>query len=245
LRLNSDSLMKKIIGMLTLALAVSSFAQAQEENAGTSPKKSVVKPSRDFIMVQLTYENWANTPDNVKIGGIGRGFNAYLCYDFPISKSNFSFAAGIGISTSNIYFKDQKIVMNSNSNSVTFQNVDTNGTDFYKKNKLNTVYLEAPFELRFFGNKENRNRGFKAAIGMRVGLLLGAHSKDKHTLAGPAIVEKVSTKRYIQTWRFAPTARIGWGNFSVYGSYNLSPLFNNGQGPEVYPYSIGISITGL
>lgn len=235
--------MKKFIGILTLALAISSVAMAQEKE---ETKKKVVKPSRDFLMIQLTYENWKGTPDNVKIGGIGRGFNAYLCYDFPISKSNFSFAAGIGVGNSNIYFDDQLAVLNSNSGSIKFQNVDTAANvDNYKKSKLSMTYLEAPFELRFFGDKENRNRGFKAAIGMRVGLLIAAHSKNKNTLSGPAVVEKVNTKRYMQTWRFAPTARIGWGNFSVYGSYNLSPLFNNGEGPEVYPYSIGISITGL
>jgi hypothetical protein len=236
--------MKRIIGMLTLALAFSSVVKAQDSEA--EPKRKIVKPSRDFVMFQITYENWAKTPDSVKIGGIGRGFNAYLCYDFPISKSNFSFAAGIGVGTSNIYFDNQLPVLNSSASAIRFQNVDTTAnTDLYKKSKLSMAYLEAPFELRFFANKENRNRGFKMAVGMRVGVLLGAHSKNKNTVPGVSITEKVNTKRYMQSWRFAPTARIGWGNFSVYGSYNLSPLFNNGQGPEVYPYSIGICITGL
>lgn len=230
--------------MLTLVLAFSSVAKAQDGDA--EPKKKVIKPSRDFVMFQLTYENWANTPDSVKIGGIGRGFNAYLCYDFPISKSNFSFAAGIGVGTSNIYFDNQLPILNSSATAIRFQNVDTaSGVDLYKKSKMTTAYIEAPFELRFFGDKENRNRGFKAAIGMRVGILVGAHTKNKNSVSGPTLVEKVNSKSYFQTWRFAPTARIGWGNFSLYGSYNLSPLFNNSQGPEVYPYSIGLCITGL
>ncbi|PSK94680.1 outer membrane protein with beta-barrel domain [Taibaiella chishuiensis] len=229
--------------MLMLAATVTSGVMAQET---AETKKKVVKPSRDFVMIQLTYENWSGTPDNVKIGGIGRGFGAFLCYDFPISKSNFSFAAGIGINNSNIYFDNQLAILNSSSSSIKFQNVDTAANqDLYKKSKLSMTYLEAPFELRFFGDKENRNRGFKAAIGMHVGLLIGAHSKNKNTVAGPAVVEKVNSKRYMQTWKFAPTARIGWGNFSVYGSYNLSPMFNNGEGPEVFPYSVGITITGL
>lgn len=237
--------MKKIIGMLLLLVAMSPLLPAQEASNNTETKK-VVKPSRDFVMLQLTYENWNGTPDNVNVGGLGRGFNAYLCYDFPISKSNFSFAAGIGVGTSNIYFKDQLAVMNTSSSSIIFQNVDTLASaDYYKKSKLATAYLEAPFELRYFGNKENRNKGFKAAIGMRVGLLVNAHSKNKNTLSGVSIVEKTNTKRYVQTWRFAPTFRIGWGNFSLYGSYNISALFNNGQGPEVFPYSIGICVTGL
>ncbi len=227
-------------------MAILPFTHAQEAENNTEAKKSIVKPSRDFVMLQLTYENWNGTPDNVKIGGIGRGFNAYLCYDFPIAKSNFSFAAGLGVSSSNVYFKDQLAVMNTNASAIVFQNVDTlSNTDFYKKSKLSTTYLEAPFELRFFANKENRNRGFKAAIGMKVGLLVNAHSKNKNVLSGPSVVEKTVTKRYVQTWRFSPTVRLGWGNFSVYGSYSLSPLFNNGQGPEVFPYSVGICITGL
>ncbi len=235
--------MKKFIGMLMLAATITSGVRAQETE---ETKKKVVKPSRDFVMIQLSYENWSGTPDNVKIGGIGRGFGAFLCYDFPISKSNFSFAAGIGISNSNIYFDNQLAILNSNSSSIRFQNVDTaTGQDLYKKSKLSTTYLEAPFELRFFANKENRNRGFKAAIGMHVGLLVGAHSKNKNTVSGPSVVEKVNSKRYMQTWKFAPTARIGWGNFSVFGSYNLSPTFNNGEGPEVFPYAVGITITGL
>ncbi len=235
--------MKKFIGMLLLAAPITSGVRAQETE---ETKKKVVKPSRDFVMIQLSYENWSGTPDNVKIGGIGRGFGAFLCYDFPISKSNFSFAAGIGISNSNIYFDNQLAILNSNSSSIRFQNVDTaTGQDLYKKSKLSTTYLEAPFELRFFANKENRNRGFKAAIGMHVGLLVGAHSKNKNTVSGPSVVEKVNSKRYMQTWKFAPTARIGWGNFSVFGSYNLSPMFNNGEGPEVFPYAVGITITGL
>ena len=45
-------------------------------------------------------------PDSVATTGFGRGFNGYICYDFPLGKSNFSFAAGIGIGTSNIYLNN-------------------------------------------------------------------------------------------------------------------------------------------
>ena len=42
--------------------------------------------------------------------GLSRGFSGYLCYDFPIKKSNFSFAAGIGIAVSNIYLDNQQVM---------------------------------------------------------------------------------------------------------------------------------------
>lgn len=239
--------MKKLLGLFALALCLSCFSFGQDVKTDNG-KKNIIKPSRDFVMLNLTYDGWANVPGDIKIGGISRGISGYLCYDFPIAKSHFSFAAGLGLSSNNIYFKDQVAVMNTGSGAIQFQNVDTvDGNNFYKKSKLNTTYLEAPFELRFFANKENRNRGFKAALGMHVGLLVGAHTKVKHSAPdmSEVIVEKVNTRRYLQTWRFAPSLRIGWGNFSLYGTYNISQLFNAGAGPEIFPYSVGICISGL
>lgn len=248
--------MKKTIALLSLALCSTTVVLAQnnptkESNTSkTSAKKvksEIKKPSRDFLVLGFTYDNWAQTPSDVKITGFGRGFSGYLCYDFPISKSNFSFAAGLGVSSDNVYFDKQVAVMNTASTKITFQNVDTSVAKYYKRSKLNTTYLEAPFELRYFSDNENRNRGFKMALGVHVGVLVGAHSKTRHSGLGmPDIVtEKVNSKRYFQTWRFAPSVRIGWGNFSVFGTYSISSLFNAGEGPQVFPYSIGISISGL
>jgi hypothetical protein len=213
---------------------------AQDLEKGSTKKSNVEKPSRDFLMLQLTYEGWVK-PDSIKTTGIGRGLNGYFCYDFPIKKSNFSFAAGIGIGTSNIYLKNQQIIVDSAGFTKPARFIAE--TKDYKKYKLTTAYLEAPFELRFFSNKENRNKGFKAAVGLRVGTLVGAHMKGK--LNGNKIVEKVNTKYDLEPWRFAGTVRLGWGNFSVLGTYNLSNLYKENQGPELTPYSIGICITGL
>ena len=227
---------------LIAALHISSFAQKTTE-AAAAPSE-ITKPSRDFIMLQFTYEGWANKPDSIKTGGIGRGFNGYLCYDFPIQKSNFSFAAGVGVGTSNIYFDDQQLRL-TDTGSRGAQVAFLPETTDYKKYKITTAYLEAPFELRYFGNRENRNKGFKAAIGMRVGTLVGAHVKDVRTVDGTKVVEKINTKRYLDKWRFSATARIGYGNFTLFGSYNLNTLFKEGSGPDIVPYSIGLCITGL
>jgi hypothetical protein len=228
--------------LLNIAFITSASAQSGTGDV-PAPVSEIEKPSRDFVMVQFTYDGWANKPDSVHTTGFGRGFNAYICYDFPIQKSHFSFAAGIGIGTSNIYFSDQELRFTDTGalgDQVRFipEHVD------YKKYKLTTAYLEAPFELRFFGNKENRNKGFKAAIGLRAGALVGAHTKGVRTV-DTKVAEKVDSKRYLDKWRFSATARIGWGNFSVFGSYNLNTLFKEGSGPGVVPYSIGICVTGL
>lgn len=240
--------MRSISAGLALLFAAL-ISVAQPAAAQTEPKKSttlseIEKPSRDFIMLQFTYEGWSNTPDSIKTGGIGRGFNGYVCYDFPIKNSNFSFAAGVGIGSSNIYMDNMEIRLRDTGAAGSQVRFLPESQD-YKKFKINTTYLEAPFELRYFANNQNRNKGFKAAIGMRAGLLVGAHTKDVISIEGTKVVEKVNTKRYLDKYRFSATARIGWGNFSIFGSYNLNPLFNEGSGPDIVPYSVGICLSGL
>ncbi len=234
--------MKYCLAILALCTLPTSILVAQEKSE--KAQAEIQKPSRDFVMLQFTHNSWENKPDSVQIKGIGRGFSGYLNYDFPISKSNFSFAAGIGINVSNIYFKDQELVFTDTGvagQQVRFipESID------YKRYKLTTTYLEAPFELRYFGNKANRNRGFKAAVGLKVGTIVGAHTKGRYTVEGQKMTEKVNTRRYFETWNFAGTARIGWGNISIVGNYNITNLFKENEGPAVVPYSIGICLSGL
>jgi hypothetical protein len=205
-------------------------------------KSSFAAPSRDYVMLQAGLDGWSNLPDSIKTGGISRAFNAYLCYDFPITKSNFSFAVGLGVASSNIYFKNQSIILDDTSTTILFKPEVVD----YKKFKFNTTYLEAPFELRYFSNSANRNKGIKAAIGLKVGTLISAHTKSKRGINNKPVVEKVSTKRYVESYRYSATLRVGYGNFSVYGQYGLSNVFRVNNGPvNVRPYQIGICISGL
>lgn len=222
-----------------ICTAHTGFAQTEPTKSGALTE--IQKPSRDFLMLQFTYEGWAKKPDSVHIGGFGRGFNGYLCYDFPIQKSHMSFAAGVGVGSSNIYMDNQEIRFRDTVDQVVF----APESEDYKKFKINTTYLEAPLELRYFANNQNRNKGFKAAIGMRAGLLVGAKTKDVLEVEGTKVVEKINTKRYLDKYRFSATARVGYGNFTLFGSYNINALFKEGEGPDIVPYSIGLCITGL
>ncbi len=205
----------------------------------------IIKPARDFFMIQLGYNNWLNRPDSVKTKSFGYVFNTYLCYDFPIKKTKFSFAAGIGINANVVYMDKQRLVFTDTGANATGVNIIDDSTNIYKRFKFVTAYLQAPFELRYYSNTLNRNQGFKAAIGLQVGTLLGAHTKGQRSVNGTVVKEKVDTKRFVSGWNFAATARVGWGNYALFGSYNITNVFKDAQGPEVTPFSMGISISGL
>jgi hypothetical protein len=234
--------MKKHIASVALLLVVSlsSIAQNAANTDITDKRTTVEKPSRDFVMLKLTTSGWANMPDSVKTKGIGKGFAASIMYDFPIKKSHFSFAAGLGVNVQNVSFDNQVLNFKDTGSQVLFAS-----SSAFKRYKLTTTRLEMPLELRFFGNNKNRNRGFKATIGANVGLFLSGHTKGVSGSGGSKFNDKVTTKRFMEQWNFAPTIRLGYGNFSLYGSYSLTPVFKDGAGPAVLPISVGICLTGL
>lgn len=234
--------MKKYIALMALLIGSGFSSMAQNAiNPEIADKRTMVeKPSRDFLMIKLTSSGWADQPDSLNTKGIGRGFATSIMYDFPIKKSHFSFAVGLGINVQNVFFDKQNINFKDTGSQAIFFT-----SSAYKRYKFTTAHLELPLEIRFFGNNKNRNRGFKAAIGTNVGLNVGAHTKGVSGSGGSKFNDKVVSKRFIQQWSFSPTMRLGYGNFSVYGSYSLTPLFKENAGPQVLPYSIGICITGL
>lgn len=221
------------------------FAQDADKMNSNATPPPIVKPARDFVMLQFNYNTWLQKPDSVKVKTLGYGFNAYLCYDFPIKKTSLSFAAGLGINTSVVYLNQQVIVDTYTVAPQSSQAVFLADDNHFKRYKFVATYVTAPFELRYFGNRTNRNKGFKAAAGMEIGTLLGAHTKALTSIDGTNVKYKIDTKRYVTPWNFAATFRIGWGNFSLFGSYNLTTVFKQNAGPPITPASAGICLTGL
>ena len=239
--------MRKILAIVALLMIPSSLLLAQDDkmNSNATPPP-IVKPSRDFLMLQFNYVNWIKKPDTVKTKPFGYGFNGYLCYDFPIKHSKMSFAAGLGINVSVVYLNLQRIINTDTALGLAQARFVADPIDTsYKRYKFVTTYLSAPFELRYFSNSSNRNKGFKAAIGMQIGTLLGAHTKAVTTIGGTNVKFKDDTKRFVSPWNFAATARVGFGNFSLFASYNLTNVFKDNLGPPITPASVGICLTGL
>lgn len=245
--------MRKLMVAL-LFLSASSATLAQETpNPLNSPKKPSAYISRagDHFMFQLSYDNWLGTPDSIKshIKGLPRGINVYVMLSKSFkSNPKFSIAGGVGVSSSNIYFK--KMNVDIGSGNPTLQFTPTNGTDNYKKYKLSTTFVEVPVEFRFSSNPSYPNKSVKAALGIKFGTILNAHTKGKtlRDSTGATIhnyTQKINTKGYFNSTRIAATARVGYGVFSIFGSYNLSSMFKTGVAADVRLLQVGLCISGL
>lgn len=231
--------MKKIF--ITLGLLIVSYGIFAQDGGSTTMVAKATEHSKDFLVIQLGYVGLTGTnASNIKTG-FDRQFNIALMYDIPLQKTNFSLAAGLGIGNDNFYLRDQSLDLKSGTSTIpNFQNTDT-----YKRFKFSQTYLEVPLELRFRQIPENANKGFKAGIGLKIGDLLNAKTRSVSNNGLGKLVEKESNKGLFNTWRFAATARVGYGNFAIYGTYALTSTFKDNSLYDVRPFSIGLQISGL
>jgi hypothetical protein len=259
--------MKKSLFFITAVLFISSaFSQktdtAKKANSTpttTAPATVQTTPAKkdwskvdlshranDHFMIQTGYVGWAALPDTVPVNGISRSFNFYFMYDFPFKTDpRFSVGAGLGISCSNAFFKNQPYPL-----STTPRQDDGGGTHF-KKYKVVTTYLDIPVELRYALDPENTNKSWKFAAGIKVGDLLSAYSKGKDVLNGtgqdqdPSVYKDRNNSNF-NSIRLATTVRISKGPIGVYGQYQVTSLMKGSQGlPLVYPFEFGICLSGL
>ena len=234
-----------LIALVFLMVGNAVIGQTEGKKKKDWTKVDLGKRAADHIMIQIGMYNWASRPDSIKTKGVGRTFNAYFLFDFPFKTNpRISVAIGPGIGTDNIYF-DNTTINIKNRTQVTFiQDSITR----YKKYKMNVGYLEVPVELRFSSSPENMNKGFKFAIGGKIGTLLDAKTKAKVDLDANGFggyIEKIKDKRFFNGTRLAATARIGYGHFTVFGTYTITQFFKEFQGPTVKPWSLGLTISGL
>lgn len=241
--------MKKAL-LLSLFALTGIILFAQEKPKSDSKKKFNLKNrANDHLLLQVGYTGWSKIPDSINTKGLSRSFNMYFMFDFPFkSNQQISVGIGAGVGTDNIYF--DKTYVGIKDPTPTLRFIDQSDTNHFKKNKLATAFLEAPLELRFSSNPETPNKTFKVALGIKVGVLVNAHIKQKNleTAQGATLIdytEKQASKHFFNSNRIVATARIGYGVFGVFGTYQLNPLFKEGLGPNVEPYTIGLTLSGL
>ncbi|MCB0396595.1 MAG: PorT family protein [Flavobacteriales bacterium] len=165
--------------------------------------------------------------------------------NFMEKKVNFigeyvGLVTGLGVSFHGYAFKNNTILQSTNDS--TFSIMDT--VINYDKNKLKATYLELPLLLEI-NTSANPKKTFHIAAGMIGGYRIGARYKQKYELDGDKYRNKVAGHYNLMPFHLTATTRVGYGNFTVFADYSLTPLFERGKGPELYPFSLGVTFVGL
>lgn len=187
------------------------------------------------VGVDFFTDLWQGKPQDMDLRTINQGFDVFAMYNFQISDSKSDFSIGLGIDNHNMYSNTR--IDNINADTITFVPV----TEVYQRSKVNITYASLPMEF-----VTRLNSGIKFGAGFKVKYLLSSKDKYIGDVPGePRGRQNVKRKKIsnLETWAYGFTLRAGYKSFNIFGYYQVSNLFQKGRGPEMYPISVGITLT--
>jgi hypothetical protein len=155
-----------------------------------------------------------------------------------VYRNNVNIVTGIGLTWYHYNFK-KPVTLLPDQAFATFRTDTLN----YRKNRLNTCYVNVPLMLEFNTNNNDADHSFHIGAGMMVGYnVFNNKIKQKYELDGRTYKNTIKNNYNVNPFRFDAVARIGFGDYTIFGSYNLTTLFENGKGPRVYPFTAGLHL---
>ncbi len=159
----------------------------------------------------------------------------------------FSLTGGLGVEWANYFFEEGWTVENINGFTERSGKYNAWGLDnTLSKSKLLVVYMNVPLMVQFHVPNRHSNsfwgshRGFFVQAGAIGSVKIGSHTKVKFMDGGNK--EKEHSSFNLNLLRYELTGRIGYGWLGAYVNYQMTPMFEKNHGPELYPFSAGISL---
>ena len=186
-----------------------------------------------------TKEHTLTLPDSSKYLELDEGksfdfsFNVFQ-FNIPIIRNHLGIVSGMGVTWSTFRFDDPTVKLDNSQEALAFT---YDNSKEWTKSKLTMWSLNVPVMLE--GQVSVGGNSLWIAGGAYGTLKLGSKTKMK--------ADKVKVKErkdyHINPLQYGLTARAGYGNFGVYANYSLSTLFKTDEGPELYPLSVGVTLT--
>jgi hypothetical protein len=155
-------------------------------------------------------------------------------------RNTFGLVTGLGFRFSDYRF-DEQITIEKEDGSGMIVPVSLYELEDFKKSKLTISYLTAPLMLEVKTPLRMGSSWLYLAGGVIGSLHLGSHTKFKYN----GNKEKSRSNFNINQFSWDITGRIGFGDFCVFVNYSMTPLFQDGKGPELYPLMVGISFPNI
>ncbi len=184
----------------------------------------------------------------------------------PLSRNQkFGTLTGLGLSFNNYRFsRDTRL----NSDSSQLIGYIDRGVSI-RKTKLTTFYINVPVLFEFQTNSRHKKNSFHIATGMIMNVRLSSHTKkyydernkefevtrynpstDNYEAAYTAMSPNYSKAKtfddfFLQPFKFDATVRIGWGFINLFATMSVNQMFKKDKGPELYPWTVGITLVNF
>jgi len=156
---------------------------------------------------------------------------------FPIIKDYLGVVTGLGLQWNRYSLKGAYDVSVVND---TLVGIST-GLN-YTKNVLSSTYLQAPLLLQISTSKNPEN-AWNISAGVVGGIRLDARQEQKWESDGKKNKDKTKDDFQFNPFQASLMATVGYGDWSLYMTYGLTDVFNEGSAPKVRGVNAGILLS--
>jgi len=160
-------------------------------------------------------------------------FNFYEL-NISLAKSYVGLVSGMGLSFNNYRFDNPYTLKKGQE----ITEPVLIGYDNLSKTKLAVSYLRVPLLLEFQIPVNHSEGRIYLNAGVIGGVRIGSHTKVKHG----DTKDKDHSGFNLNSFNYAATARVGYKDIGLFVNYSLTPFFKTGMGPDLTPFTIGISL---
>lgn len=230
-------------------LVISFYPSTDSTGKKKSHKPSKPKPRDFWSGIDFGFNGYANSsmqatmPAGYERFEIDQGKSLYFGFNLyelgvPIYKNHVVFVTGLGIDYNNYRFKAKHSP---------FETPDTAGNyteHDYIQNRLKTFYATLPLMLGVDFSKPG-HKALHLAVGVVTGVRFASYTKEKYSEGGTVIKKNTREDFNLNPFRVNAQARLGYGNFTLFANYALTPMYKDNTGsPDLYPFSFGVSFGG-
>jgi len=162
----------------------------------------------------------------------------FLQYSIPFFSKHVGFVTGMGFEWDNFSLKQNiKLVENNTTGAI-----ESEPGDNYKKNTLNMVYFKIPLIFEFQIPTSRKGNPIFCGIGAEGSVKVASKTRKVYEILGDSKKIKEKGDYQLSPLRYGVTARVGYEALQLFANYSLQSLFETNQGPELYPFSVGLRI---
>ncbi|HUM45590.1 MAG TPA: outer membrane beta-barrel protein [Chitinophagales bacterium] len=239
--------MRNRLTFLFIFTSIVAVAQVEDSTSRMPPQVAgVLNFPKQFFFFDITQNGWLNAPEGVETKFISGGLNINFLYEFNIIGSHLGIAPGLSYSVSGVksnaffmyqYGDDGKEVVYTDLTII-------EGDSIIEKSKLSVSYLEIPVEVHIHLKPNERGRSFLIAPGFRGGVKVGDFWKLNYNnnIAGVDKIKLYGVEN-LSPFRYGVSLRLMYYKFGLFGYYQLNHLFEGNKGPDISPFSVGITIS--
>jgi len=218
----------------------SNGGSSQENNQGSKPKPKKYRyfgsnlTSFDIGVAQFASQTMSLTLNDNDNYLDHRGIQLSGCFSaagLPIIDRHLGLCVGVGGKIDSYTFSNKNLVLEKGNTHLIYE---TDTVIAHKKSKLTNTYLTIPVVV------EAHAKGAWLMVGVEGNLLAWSNTKMK-TSSGEK--NRTHSNFYQNLLSYNLVAKVGADCIGAFVRASMSPMFQDGKGPEVYPFSAGISLT--